>query len=98
MSLRPSTDPALQALMLPFATDALAWPGSGALFLRARDGWPLHARATPGLVVEQEFKPDADALERAGFVRPAERTTVHPLVLLLPPRQREEMRTLFAHA
>src|SRR5690606_34908588 len=30
-------DPALQALMLPFADGTLAWPREGALFLRARD-------------------------------------------------------------
>jgi 16S rRNA (guanine1207-N2)-methyltransferase len=98
MSLRPTTDVALQALMLPFVTEALAWPGSGALFLHARDGWPLHARATPGLEVEQGYKPDADALERAGFVPSTDPSKVYPLVLLLPPRQREELRALFAQA
>ena len=91
-------DPALQTLLLPFADGALAWPHDGALFLRARDGWPLHERALPGLVCEQSFKPDADALQRSGFtVRPADGTT-HPLVLVLPPRQRDEARALFANA
>src|SRR3546814_5548690 len=40
-------DPSLQALMLPFADGTLAWPRDGALFLRARDGWPLHERPLP---------------------------------------------------
>lgn len=91
-------DPALQALMLPFADGTLAWPGSGALFLRARDGWPLHERALPGLVCEQSFKPDADALQRSGFELRAPDDTRYPLVLVLPPRQRDEARALFAQA
>lgn len=91
-------DPALQALMLPFADGTLAWPGDGALFLRARDGWPLHERALPGLVCEQSFKPDADALQRSGFELRAPDDIRYPLVLVLPPRQRDEARALFAQA
>ena len=35
-------DPALETLFLPFETGMLTWPAEGgALFLRARDGWPL---------------------------------------------------------
>lgn len=93
-------DAALDTLFLPFASDALAWPpAGGALFLRARAGWPLHQRSLPGLVCEQTFKPDAEALVRAGLplADPAA-TTRHPLVLVLPPRQREEARALFARA
>ena len=94
----PHDDPALQTLLLPFADGTLAWPHDGALFLRARDGWPLHERPLPGLVCEQSFKPDADALQRSGFeVRPADGTS-YPLVLVLPPRQRDEARALFANA
>src|SRR3546814_18560215 len=59
-------DPSLQALMLPFADGTLAWPRDGALFLRARDGWPLHERPLPGLVCEQGFRPDAQARGRSG--------------------------------
>ncbi|MCI4568411.1 class I SAM-dependent methyltransferase [Lysobacter sp. CFH 32150] len=86
--------------MLPFVTGALAWPqAGGALFLRARDGWPLHQRALPGLVCEQSFKPEADALQHSGgtLMDEDDRAT-YPLVLLLPPRQREEARALFARA
>ena len=61
-------DAALESLWLPFASGALAWPqAGGALFLRARDGWPLHQHAGPGLVCEQSFKPEADALQRSGI-------------------------------
>lgn len=91
-------DPALQALMLPFADGTLAWPGGGALFLRARDGWPLHERALPGLVCEQGFRPDADALQRSGLDVRAPDDARYPLVLVLPPRQRDEARALFATA
>lgn len=111
-------DPALEVLCLPFATGALAWPREGTVpFLRARDGWPLREAARPGLVCEQSFKPEADALARSGWtVRDAEAAgpgtidpemidpetidddASHPLVLLLPPRQRDEARALFARA
>lgn len=94
-------DPALETLMLPFADGTLAWPCEGALFLRARDGWPLHERPLPGLVCEQSFRPDAEALQRSGFElqSPEDVGEAHyPLVLVLPPRQRDEARALFARA
>ena len=100
-------DPALEVLMLPFAAGDLAWPATGgALFLRARDGWPLRAVARDGLVCnglvcEQGFRPQADALARSGWtVRDSgdDDTTPFPLVLALPPRQREEARALLARA
>lgn len=97
-------DSALETLLLPVLEGSLSWPtdagqGSSVLFLRARDGWPLHQRAFPGLVCEQSFKPEADALERSGLKRVEEgATTLHPLVLVLPPRQRDEARALYARA
>jgi 16S rRNA (guanine1207-N2)-methyltransferase len=94
------TDAALEILFHPFHTGALAWPrAGGALFLRARDGWPLHDRAYPGLVCEQSFKPAFDALQRSKLeVQGVEVTGTFPLVLVLPPRQRDESRALFARA
>jgi 16S rRNA (guanine1207-N2)-methyltransferase len=96
-------DAALQALMLPFADAALAWPAQGgALFLHARDGWPLHRQPLPGLVCDTDWKPDADALSRSGLhVREdhdRDAGARYPLVLLLPPRQREYARASFARA
>ena len=89
----------LQALLLPFETGVLARPRGGVLFLRARDGWPLRGAAIPGLVVEQGYKPERDALERAGHaLAAADGADTFPTVLLLPPRQREELRALFAQA
>ena len=70
--------------------------------MRARDGWPLRARPFPGLICEQSYKPDADALQRAGFevtsggAQQSQRK--FPLVLVLPPRQRSEARALLARA
>ncbi|RNF82193.1 class I SAM-dependent methyltransferase [Montanilutibacter psychrotolerans] len=96
------TDPALETLLLPFADVLLSWPGEGgALFLRAREGWPLHQQALPGLVCAQSFRADALALEQAGFTLvddEADDGRRYPLVMVLPPRQREESRALFARA
>ncbi len=93
-------DPALQALLLPFFDGDLMWPSQGgALFLRARDGWPLHRQPLPGLVCDQPFKPDADALQRSGLrVNDVASDERYPLVMILPPRQREEARALFVEA
>ena len=94
-------DPALDTLLLPFTQGALLWPASGgALFLHARVGPVLFDAPRPGLVCQQGFKPEADALQRAGLVTsvdvdPAAR---FPLVLVLPPRQRDAARALFAQA
>lgn len=95
-------DPTLETLFRPIAEGLLQWPENGALFLRARDGLPLHQHALPNLICEQSFKPDADALTRAGCsVHTLEEVTLkqnYPLVLVLPPRQRDEARALLAHA
>ncbi|HET6435933.1 MAG TPA: class I SAM-dependent methyltransferase [Xanthomonadaceae bacterium] len=97
-----AADPALDALFLPLAEGHVAWPADGALFLRAREGAALHAAPRPGLACVQPFRPQADALARAGFaVAPdaaADDGRRWPLVLLLPPRQREEARAWFARA
>jgi 16S rRNA (guanine1207-N2)-methyltransferase len=91
---------ALAALCVPFDTGVLPLPKDGrALFLRARAGVHLRELAQPGWLCEQSFLPFADELARCGLrVRePAEGETF-PLVLVLPPRQRDEARALFARA
>jgi 16S rRNA (guanine1207-N2)-methyltransferase len=99
-----SPDIALETLLLPVVDGPLSWPresgtGESVLFLRARDGWPLHQRAFPGLMCEQSFKPEADRLEHSGLQLVDEHaTSLHPLVLILPPRQRDEARALYARA
>jgi 16S rRNA (guanine1207-N2)-methyltransferase len=95
-------DDPLDTLFLPLLDGHLAWPDRGALFMRARAGAPLAARAWPGLVCQQTFQPDAAALERAN-VRVLTHdldteTESYPLVMLLPPRQRDEARALLARA
>ena len=94
-------DIALDALLHPFAEGALRW-SADALFLRAREGAALHARGgLQTLACTQPFKPEADRLQRIGVTLvdedavPAAR---YPLVLVLPPRQREEARALLAKA
>lgn len=107
-----ANDDALDTLFQPFADGVLSWPAEGgALFLRARDGVGLRQRPRPGLVCEQDYKPALDALHRGGLdtveldpgapgadgaVAPPSRR--YPLVLVLPPRQRDEARALFAQA
>ena len=93
-------DVALEALFVPFETGDLAMPADGrVLFLRARDGFRLREMARKGWVCEQGFKPFAEALERSGLrVAPPGSEERFPLVLVLPPRQRDEARALFAHA
>ena len=63
------SDPALDALMLPFAQGALTWPSGPVLFLRARDGAALRQFPLSQLVCEQSFRPDAELLERADYRR-----------------------------
>jgi 16S rRNA (guanine1207-N2)-methyltransferase len=98
------SDAALETLFVPFSEGRLAWPtnsgpAGGAMFLRARDGWPLHEQPLPGLLCEQSFKPEADALTQAGFaVNVADAAKTYELVLILPPRQRDEARALMARA
>ncbi|GHC01472.1 class I SAM-dependent methyltransferase [Thermomonas carbonis] len=94
-------DIALDALLYPFAEGALRW-SADALFLRAREGAALHMRGgLQSLACTQPFKPEADRLQRIGATLvdedavPAAR---YPLVLVLPPRQREEARALLAKA
>ncbi|MEZ0471039.1 class I SAM-dependent methyltransferase [Luteimonas sp. B3_2_R+30] len=94
-------DPALDTLLLPFAGGHLQWPPGEVLFLRARAGAALMPLPRERLVCEQSFRPEADALWRDGFrVREdgEDGGTRHPLVLLLPPRQRDEARALYAQA
>jgi 16S rRNA (guanine1207-N2)-methyltransferase len=81
-------DAPLETLFLPLLDGRVSWP-EGALFLRAREGWPLHERDWPGLVCEQTFKPDAEALERAGLRVATDCAETYSLVLALPPRQRD---------
>lgn len=94
-----AADPALDTLFLPLASGALDWPVPGAtLFLRARAGMALNAARRHRPVCEQSFKPWAEALERDGLAVSEANSGRFPLVLVLPPRQRDEARALLARA
>lgn len=95
------SDPALDSLFLPFSTPSLSWPQGPVLFLRAREGAAMRQFPHAQLVCEQSYKPFADELERGGLQVVADASASgarYPLVLVLPPRQREEARALFARA
>lgn len=95
-------DPALDTLLLPFAEGELAWPETGRiLFLRARHGLALNAAPRERLLCRQSYLPFAQALSAAKFTLDQAADTPagpFPLILLLPPRQRDEARGLLAEA
>ena len=95
-----AADERLDALFVPFAQGALRLPADGrVLFLHARAGFALREHAQPDWLCEQGFKPFADGLQQAGMhVGVPADDARFPLVLLLPPRQREELRGAFAQA
>ncbi len=98
MSL-PGGDPALETLLLPLASGAVAWPAPGqSLFLRARAGLALNAARAQRPACEQSFKPWAAALERDGFEVTQANCGHYARVLVLAPRQRAESRALLARA
>lgn len=100
MSAGSASDAALEALFVPFATGDLTLPPKGdLLLLRARDGFALREHRRAGWVAQQSFKPAADALARSGFDVVAEPPEGrYAVVTVLPTRQREETRALFAQA
>ena len=95
-------DLALDALFHPFHAGPLQWPAGGdILFLRAREGAALHAMHGAAVRATQPFKPEADRLQRIGIElleEDALPSAAFALVLVLPPRQREEARALLARA
>jgi 16S rRNA (guanine1207-N2)-methyltransferase len=94
-----TADPVLDTLFRPFSEQALILPTEEILFLRARDGAALRGLPLQGLTCEQTYKPDADALQRAGFrIDNSEKSRRYSLTLVLPPRQRDEARALLARA
>lgn len=69
------------------------------LFLRGRDGVAMRRFSRSHWLHEQTFKPAADALERQGLHIGAPAAGERfGLVLILPSRQRDETRALFARA
>jgi len=90
----------LDALFLPFSQADSDLPTHGrGLFLRARAGAWQHEHTDFDWHCEQTFKPFADVLERGGaHIEQVASDAAFPLVVMLPPRQREEARALYARA
>lgn len=90
----------LDALFLPLETGAVRVPADGrVLFLRARAGVKLRENATSAWLCEQSFMPFADELARNGFdVGEPAPDARYGLILVLPPRQRDEARAQLARA
>ncbi len=94
-------DAALDALFSAFDVGEVSLPSNGdVLFLRARPGPWMHRDGVGEWTCVQSFKPHADGLLRhAGTVEqevPEERRFA--MVLVLPPRQRDEARALLSKA
>lgn len=94
----PSSDPQLDALLLPFARGVLPWPQGDVAFLHARHGQALRDVPRGRLRCEQPYKPAADALQAAGHAVVPVIEGRFDGVLVLPPRQREQARATFARA
>jgi 16S rRNA (guanine1207-N2)-methyltransferase len=97
ISTMTDENPAFSALWQPFLTGAIAWR-EPALFLRARSGSIPAGIKAEQIDCQQSFKPFADELERAGFPIIQHIRRAYPIVLVLPPPQRDETRALFAQA
>lgn len=96
-----ATDPPLDALFSAFDSGSLSWPTEGdVLFLRARPGSWMHRDHVRNWTCVQSFKPHADALLRhvAGVDQAIPDDRKFAMVLVLPPRQRDEARALMARA
>jgi 16S rRNA (guanine1207-N2)-methyltransferase len=90
--------PALETLLLPLAEDTLPQSPTGrGLFIGAEDSPWLHSRALTW-VCEQNFKPTAAALLRAGLSEQALAGERFPVLLWLPPRHRDQRRAELARA
>jgi 16S rRNA (guanine1207-N2)-methyltransferase len=114
VSAGTASDAALDALFVPFDTGELAFPAQGGvLVLRAREGLALREHHRPGWLLQQSFAPAVNALARHRYqtiddvghaapvgarLRAMVQTETFDFILVLPTRQREETRALFAQA
>lgn len=95
------TDPVLETLLLPLENGTIDLPPAPqrVLFLRARMGKDLGVFDKSQLDLVQSFAPDREALAAGGYeAQPDIRGETYGLVLLLPPRQKQEARALIAEA
>lgn len=95
------TDPVLDTLLLPLENGTFDLPDAPqrVLFLRARMGKDLGLLDKSRLDLVQSFAPDREALAAGGYeAQPECGGESYGLVLLLPPRQKQEARALIAEA
>ncbi len=88
---------AFSALWHPFLTGVIPWSQSY-LFLRARVGSVPDQIKKNQIDCLQSFKPFVDQLAVADWSVNNDTHKTYPVVLLLPPPQRDEARALFARA
>ncbi len=89
----------MRALFWPFDTGELALPASPVLFLGARPGFWHSEHGAAAWRCEQPFAPFAQELLRRGIATQAQvDDTGFAMTLALPPRQRDEARSLLARA
>lgn len=98
--MNPAGNEAIRALDHALAEGFFALPAkSEVLFLGARTGLGIEADHRNRWRCQQDFKPWADALTHGGWRLGTSRSDErHSLVVVLPPRQRERARALFAQA
>ncbi|NVK33372.1 MAG: class I SAM-dependent methyltransferase [Rhodobacteraceae bacterium] len=106
------TDPVLETLLMPLVQGNIDLADNArVLFLRARHDGALKALSSHDVVCEQSFAPDRDSLKTAGYQVEAEfgcqtsedqasdaKSMDFDLVMMLPPRQKQEARALMARA
>ena len=90
-------NPAFASLWQPFLTGVMKG-GDAYLFLRARSGSLPHAIKAEQIHCLQSFKPFADELRKSRFPLIEKIQQAYPIILILPPPQRDETRALFALA
>jgi 16S rRNA (guanine1207-N2)-methyltransferase len=96
IGLHADADVVTEALSLPIREGVIAWP-KRVLFLRARASFRLEAAQLKNIFADQSFKPFFDALPETW--REGEHAHgAFPLVMILPSKQRDEARALYARA
>jgi 16S rRNA (guanine1207-N2)-methyltransferase len=96
--LHADADLVTEALSLPIREGFIAWP-ERVLFLRARASFTLEAAKSKNIFADQSFKPFFDMLPETWKQGAGEHAhATFPLVMILPPKQRDEARALYARA
>lgn len=90
-------NPAYVTLWYPFQSGVLAWRDRH-LFLRARAGVLPNEVKAEQIDCMQSFKPFVNELQQMAYPLIQQIQQTYPIVLLVPPPQRDETKALFAQA